>query len=270
MPIVVVAAIAAGGAVAAGVVAASTVVYAGIAASVVGRVTKSKELSSIGTGMTLGAGIASAASSIFGAEGATAAGATGAGAGAEGAASGADGLAGAGVDAGAGTLGGGSEAIAGAVDATGAGTAGLGEAASGGADLASGAGAADSAGSDGLLNPAAKADALASAPSAAGASVAPFESGFVGTDVALTPPPATGIQGWWAKLTPDTKAKLLSGAANSVMAGWDQSQKNAFEREKFNLPQQQYNTSVSNANAQPVVAFAPVKSAGLLNPTTKG
>jgi len=269
MPLVVVAAIAAGGAVAAGVVAASTVLYAGIAVSVVGKVTKSKELTQIGSGMSLGAGIASAASSIFGAaEGAGAGAGIGAGAGAENIVP-----VPTGIDTAAGSLG---EAAAGGV-ADAATTAGVGEAATTGADAL----ASSTGGSGGLLNPTATADSLVATPGAAPAAANGMSAenlalggadGLGGTGV-LAPPPPGGIQGWWSKLTDTTKAKLLSGAADGLMKGWDANQRNEFEREKLNLDKQRYDTSMANASAQPVVAFkqyTPAKTGGLLNPTAKG
>lgn len=273
MPFLAVAAIVAGGAVAIGAVAASTVLYAGLAATVVGKITKSKELTQIGTGMTLGAGLASAATSIFGAaEGASAAG--GAMTAENAALGGADGMGG--VDAAAGTLdaASGADAASSGIQAATSGsgvTEGL-DAASKGVDAASGAGQSGG----GLLSPSSASAPLAStpapvasvAPATGSATAAPFESGFVGSDVALAPPPAGGIQQWWAKLSPLDKAKMVSGGADAAMKYWDASQRNEFEREKFNLSQQQYNTSVSNANAQPKVAFkqyAPTQ--GLLTPS---
>jgi len=270
MPLVVVAAIAAGGAVAAGVVAASTVLYAGIAVSVVGKVTKSKELTQIGSGMSLGAGIASAASSIFGAaEGAGAGAGIGAGAGAENIVPMPTGI-----DTAAGSLG--EAATGGLADA--ATTAGVGDVAAttGGEALAS-----EASTGGGLLNPSATADSLVATPGAAPAAANGMSAdnlalggadGLGGTGV-LAPPPPGGIQGWWSKLTDTTKAKLLSGAADGLMKGWDANQRNEFEREKLNLDKQRYDTSMANASAQPVVAFkqyAPAKTGGLLNPTTKG
>lgn len=274
MPFLAVAAIVAGGAVAAGAVAASTVLYAGLAATVVGKVTKSKELTQIGTGMSLGAGLASAATSIFGAaEGASATAGAGGAMSAENAAlGGADGMGG--IDATAGTLdaASGADAASSGIQAATSGsgvTEGL-DAASKGVDAASGAGQS----SGGLLTPsnasapltATPAPVATAAPSAATAT--PFESGFVGSDVALAPPPAGGIQQWWAKLSPLDKAKMVSGGADAAMKYWDASQRNEFEREKFNLTQQQYNTSVSNANAQPQVAFKKYSpTQGLLSPS---
>lgn len=272
MPIVLVAAVVAGGAVAAGVVAASAVIYAGIAVSVVGKVTKSKELSQIGSGMTLGAGVAGAASSIFGAaEGATAGGMT-----AENAAlGGADGLGGTGIDATAGSL---SADVAGSAAGADGAVTGLTQGIGGGAETVAGAG--DSAG---LLNPSSTSAATSSAPAATAPAGAAAEGGAMNADNlalggadgmggtgVIAPPAPGGIQGWWANLSATTKAKLLSGAADAAMKGWDQNQKNEFEREKFNLSQQQYNTSMANASAQPVVKFAPVKTGGLLNPTARG
>lgn len=278
MPLVVVAAIAAGGAVAAGIVAASTVIYAGIAVSVVGKVTKSKELSQIGSGMSLGAGLASAATSIFGAAEAG----TGAAAGAGEAATGAAGEAGAlgGVDAAAGSLGAteGAEGVVSAAENTTAGLGNAGEAASGAAETGGG----------GLLNPQSS-SALSSTPQASVAPGAPSIGGqavsstgdlansAVGAGTVAPPVDTTsnGIAQWWSKQPESTKNRILQmggQAVGSLFDGWTAEQKMALQREQMNLDKQKYDTSMANASAQPVVRFKSYTppTGGLLNPTTKG
>lgn len=272
MPILAVAAIAAGAAVATGVVAATTVGLVGLATTVVGKVTKSKELLQIGSGMSLGAGIASVASSVFG--GATAAGAGAAEAGAAGSVentiSSAD-LAG--IDSAAGGVGGAAaatpglgieEAVSGAAGATG----GLGEAAG-----------AKSGGTGGLLGSSPQASfPLSNTPQASlspDAAQVPGSSlaGVPGATGPIAPPPATdanSISQWWSKQPESIKNRILQvggQAAGGLFEGWSNEQKMALEREKLNLEKQKFNTAQSNASAQPVVRFAPYTppSGGLLN-----
>lgn len=281
MPFLAVAAIISAGAVGAGIVAASTVIYAGIAVSVVGKVTHSKELSQIGSGMTLGAGLASAATSIFGAAegGAGAAG----GMSAENAAlGGADGLGGTGVDAAAGSLG--SDGVAASADvATGA-TAGLGDT---GASTVAGAGDSTSAG--GLLNPETAitpptsapltSTPATAAPSAPASGMSAENAALGGADGmggtgAIAPPANTssnGIAQWWSKQPDSVKNRIMQvggQAFGSLFDGWTNEQKMALQREQMNLDKQKYDTSVANASAQPTVRFQPYTPAtgGLLNP----
>lgn len=273
MPILAIAAVAGAAGVATGVVAASTVVMAGIAATVVGKVTKSKELMQIGSGLSLGAGLASVATSVFGAaEGATAA----AGTAAEGAAAGAaEGVSGA-----AGTL-----EAGGAIESAmaGAGEAGV----TGGLGGASSA-AATAGETGGLLSSVPQSSAALSASPqasfAADSSVlglgqsagvgAPLNAAGVSAVAAPASTTSAGISGWWKGLSEATKNKLLQvggQAASGLMEGWSQEQKLAFERERLKLEQDRLGQQQSNANAQPRVAFNVVNPvgqprAGLLTP----
>lgn len=266
MPVLAVAAVAAGAAVATGVVAASTVAMVGLATSVVGRVTKSKELMQIGSGMSVGAGIASIATSVFG--GAEAAAGVAESAGTAGASAGSAAESVAGVSEAAGSLEGAASAIESAAEAGSAASA-----ASGG--LTSGLGEAATVGTGLLSSTPQASQALSSTPQA---SMSPGVEGIGGTSfgsgASVVPPPATdsfSIAKWWAGQSEATKNRILQvggQAAGGLFEGWSQEQKLAFERERQNLLRDQYNTSKSNANAQPVVAFKPTPSysGGLLTP----
>lgn len=271
MPVLAVAAIAGGAAVATGVVAASTVVMAGVAASVVGKVTKSKELMQIGAGLSLGGGIASVASSVFGAAEGAAGAAAGTAAEGAAAASSAEGISGA-----AGTL-----EAGGALDST---LEGIGAASGSGATGGLGGAAAAAGETGGLLSAAPQSSAALSASPQASFSAgngvlglgqsagvgAPLSTASVSAVTAPASTTSAGISGWWKGLSESTKNKLLQvggQAASGVMEGWTAEQKLAFERERQRLEQDRYNTAQSNANAQPVVRFAPVQQAtGILTP----
>ncbi len=83
-----------------------------------------------------------------------------------------------------------------------------------------------------------------------------------------TPPPDTsssGIADWFKKQPKSVQDAVLQGAAGAakgVFAGWSEDQKMALEREKFNLDKTKYSTGMTNASAQPAIKFAPV---GIIN-----
>ncbi len=254
MPFLAVAAIAAGAAVATGAVAASTIGLIGLGVSVVGKVTKSKELMQIGAGMGLGAGAASLASGLFGAaEGASA------------------------VDAAA-------RAAAGTSDAafdSWAATQGAAESTAGldafGGSTPSWAGQSSATTTEGLGNSVLSASKGMGQPGG-GMTGMGATQGDVGSQTlkfaekagAITPPPATdpgSMKSWWQGLSEARKNTILqmgTQAVGGLFDGWTAEQKLAFERERFNLEQQKYNTGVLNANAQPTI-IRPPASGGLLN-----
>lgn len=265
MPIVAVAALAAGAAVATGVVAASTVALVGLGTTIVGKVTKSKELLQLGSGMSLGAGVASVAQSVFGAS-ATAGTAAAGAAPIEAAGTGAAET-------------GGVDALAGTPEAA---TAGIESAAQSGAPTGGleGAGASTPAGgTGGLLGSTPQASqALGSAPQA---SAAPGTPNLLGSSVAnaaapavaIAPPPATdsgSIASWFSRQPESVKNRILQvggQAAGGLFEGWSAEQKVALERERLKLLQDQ----ARNANAQPRVRFAtPVPANGGLLNSAKG
>lgn len=265
MPILAVAAVAVG-AIATTTIAASTVAMVGLATSVVGKVTKSKELMKLGAGLSLGAGVASVASSVFGGSATLGAaeGAGGAGTGAGGAVEAAPGI-----SESAGSL----EGTAGSIES--AANVGGGSTAEG---LTSGLGESAEAGSGGLLSPSTAGQSVG-APAMPGSEAGATAQGALNTAInsgagALAPPTGTdsfSISKWWSGMSDATKNRLLQmggQAAGGLFEGWTQEQKLAFEREKANLARDQYNTSMKNASAQPKVAFKPVSpiTGGLLTP----
>lgn len=275
MPLVVVGALAAGVATTAFAVSATTVAMVGLGATVIGKVTKSKELSQLGAGLSLGAGISSVASSVFGTTAAAgtsaAAGTAEAGAGAlENTISSAD-LAG--IDAAAGGVGGSTpgalsistswDAPATAIEAAGN-TGGL---------------PASVTNSSGLLgSSSAPAGSLAATPQAPVQNVAAAPGAPAASSAgAIAPPPGTdtnSISQWWAKQPDGVKAKILQmggSAVGGLFDGWSAEQKQALERERLNLEQQKYNTAMANGSAQPQIAFQAYKpqATGLLG-STKG
>jgi hypothetical protein len=269
MPIVVVGAIAAAGAISVGV-AVSTVAMVGLGTTVVGKLTKSKELSQFGAGLGLGAMASSALTGVFGSAAAGSAEAASAAipntisssqlAGIDAAAGGIGGAAG----ATPGALGGistGWDAAATAIDSASGATGGLGAAGAGG-------------NSGGLLgsslNPA--------APAQPGVATAATPANPVATaSTPVAPPPATdsnSISQWWGRQSEATKNRILQvggQAVGGLFEGWSAEQRAALERERMKLEQQKYDTAQSNGNAQPVVKFKSYTPAtgGLLG-ATKG
>ena len=252
MPFLAVAAVAGAVGVGAGLVTAATLTYVSIGLSVVGAITKSKELSQIGAGLGLGGGIAS----LFG-----------------GAVGGAAGAAGEVVNGGIGAV---SDAGFDAWAASqGAAESAVGLEAFGGATPSfETAGLAAQSGTTGLIG-AAPAPISAQPPSfdaiGANAPAQPSTSSIASTQAPVTtvsgavkPPPDTtsfGIKNWWSSLTDAEKNNVLQvggGVAKGMFAGWSEEQKNALEREKFNLDKERYANQQANVNAQPVVTYKPV------------
>jgi len=249
MPFVAIAAVAGGAAVAAGLVTAATLTCVSIGLTVVGTLTKSKELTQLGAGLGLGGGIASlfsgAVGSVAGAAGEVVNGGIGA-------------VSEAGFDTWA--------AGQGAAESS----VGLAEF-GGSAPSFETAGLAAQSGSTGLIGSApaplasqpstfdaASMNAPAPAPAPAPTTAASTASG------AVAPPSDTtsfGIKNWWSGLTDTQKNNVMQiggKAAEGLFAGWSAEQKNALERERINLEQQKYNTQQANANAQPVISYKPV------------
>lgn len=286
MPIVVVGAIAAGAAVATGV-AVTTVAMVGLATTVVGKLTKSKELSQLGAGIGLGAGIASVGQAVFGAG--TAAAGTSATAGTveagsaalENTISSAD-LAG--IDAAAGGIGGGAtlpDAISVSTSWDMPATAvesfsSAGEIGKSVTDSTGMLGSISGQAAPAAATPAVQTPTTPTAPTAPQVK-APAEAGITsGTSASgpVDPPPGTdsnAIAKWWSQQTDTTKNRILqmgSSAVGGLFDGWTSDQKLALERERQNLEQQRYNTAVANGNAQPVIRYA--NPAGGLLASTKG
>lgn len=251
MPVLAIAAIAGAGAVAAQLITAATLSYVGIGLSVVGKITKSKELSQIGAGLGLGAGL----SSLFG--GLTNA----ASAGTELVGSAASPVSEAGFDAFAASQGAAESAVG--LDAFGGATPSF-----------ETAGLGSQAGSTGLIG-AAPAPIATQVPSfdaisasAPGQVAAPFQAPLsapvAASGVVAPPPPDTspfGIKSWFAGLSDAQKNNVLTiggKAAEGLFAGYSADQRNAIERERFNLERERVKTQNTNANAQPVVSFKPV------------
>jgi len=251
MPAIAIAAIAGAGAVATGIVTAATLSYVGIGLSVVGTLTKSKELTQIGAGLGLGGGIASLFSGAAGAAGAAGEVVNG----------GIGAVSDAGFDAWAAGQGAAESAVG--LDAFGGATASF-----------ETAGLAAQPGTTGLIG-AAPAPLSAQPPAFDAISAnAPAQPGAPGAAVAqapvstvsgsVTPPPDTtsfGIKNWWSGLTDAQKNNVMQiggKAAEGLFAGWSAEQKAALERERMNLEQQRYATQSANANAQPVVSYKPV------------
>lgn len=75
------------------------------------------------------------------------------------------------------------------------------------------------------------------------------------------------IKDWYDKQPAAVKAAIIRGGASAVgglFQGWTEEQKLALEQNKFALQQQQYNTAISNANAQPTISFQS-KPGGIIN-----
>lgn len=265
MPVVVLGAVAAGAAVSVGV-AVSTVAMVGLGATVVGKITKSKELMQFGSGLGLGAGIASVATSVFGATSAAAGTAEAGSAALENTISSAD-LAG--IDAAAGGIGGsapGALSISTAWDAPATAI----EAAGSTSGLPSTTGGLLGSSSTAPAVPAQQAAVDVSAPAAAPAPAS-------GVNAPVAPPAGTdtnSIKQWWAKQPEGVKNKILQmggSAVGGLFDGWSAEQKLALQREQQNLEKQKYETAMANGSAQPRVQFQPYKPAatGLLG-STKG
>jgi hypothetical protein len=252
MPLVALAAIAGGAAVATGVVAASTMAMIGLGTSVVGKLTKSKELMQIGGGLSLGTGIASLGQSLFGAT---------------------EGVASAGSAAGTSSI----SNVASGASAPDAASwmAGATDQANSWVNAAS-----NVAPTTGLSQATGVLNSTPSSLAKFSTEVAPMgqaaEQASMAGDVAKTlgntsiaAPGGTdpgAIASWWSKLPESTKNTVLQmggNAASKLFEGWSQEEVMAFQREKFKLEQDRYNQAYANANAQPTIA----RPTGLLNAT---
>lgn len=280
---------------------ATAVMEVGIAMSVVGTVTKSKELTKIGGVLTMAGGVASLAIGVTGMVGATVAGEAGV---AEGATAGAySDVAGEKfAQSAAGNA-------AGAVSSTGLEAAGSAMQTYGVPDL--GSGIADTLGGklpDTAMSPIssgfdAKPQALAglgdapalspqaAAPQVSGtASAAPANnSSWLNPDISgndMTARPLGGadpaipkpsmfqnMKDWFKDLTPDAQSRigaaLVQGggmAVGGIFNGWSEEQKLALAQQGQDLTKQKFNVANANANANyaPTVAFKPVAPKGLI------
>lgn len=270
MPIVVLGAVAAGVATTAFAVSATTIAMVGLGATVVGKLTKSKELMQFGSGLSLGAGISSAISGLTGA----AAGGTSAAAGTaeagsaamENVISSAD-LAG--IDAAAGGIGGGASlpdaiSISTAWDAPATAIESFSGAASGTSGAASGG--------SGLLGSSLSSTPQAGTPLSATpqASLAPGSEPLMGQSAVdqagaaitkVAPPPATdtgSIAKWWSSQSETVKNRILQmggQAVGGMFDGWSSEQKLALQREQQNLEKQRYDQTMANGSAQPKLQF---------------
>lgn len=278
---------------------ATAVMEVGIAMTVVGTVTKSKELVKIGGVMSMAGGIGSLAIGAAGAFGGAAAGAAGEAAGELGAESlWSDAASQATADASA------NMATPGMSGAAVADSFAGGATASSIPDAASGIGAIGDTGGltteyagglpTGDLMPA-SGDITASADAAAPAKFSAPE----GLNAQASAPPTSDIMGdasgdhlpggdlfgdtpkpgigqdfgtWFKGLPKETQARLATGAVQAgsmaiggIFNGWSESQKMDLQREIQNQKTQQYNTQMANANAIPSISFKPVAPRGLIS-----
>lgn len=267
---------------------ATAVTYVGIAMTVVGTVTKSKELTGIGKVLSIGGGVASLGAAAYGAYSAAGSGAVGA-AEAGGESLWSDAAKQATADAGANVATDAAEQVtadsfAGAANTT--------------ADTAIGAtqgiGATPTL-SNGLTSSLdTTANLAGDAGQAAGVSTstaAPAATG-IGEDAAAEkwslangadaagssfgvakPGLGQSISDWYSKLSPDNKTRVNTtlfqaggSAVGGLFNGWSASQKLDIEKQAQALAQQKYNDSVKNANAIPTISF----KSGLVANSTKG
>lgn len=105
----------------------------------------------------------------------------------------------------------------------------------------------------------------------AGKMATPDPSMFSANMPNVTPPPPSGISGWWASQSQPQKDMWMKAAASgvgSMFQGWSEEQKLALQREIANQNQGNIDTRQNNLNAQPIVSFRPVggypQSTGLL------
>ena len=276
---------------------ATAVTYVGVAMTVVGTVTKSKELTGLGRVLSIGGGIASLGAAAAGSFGSAAA--SGAAEGTAGEASSlwgeaaneaADATVNQAVDTAAQTT---ADSFAGS--ASSAADKAIGSVADAGADSAL-SGAGDLGGYETAFNPNDVAGAGFSPPtptatggiSAPGLqapapsgivnqATAPTVSGSVG-DAATSGLPEKGIgervSDWFKKLTPDQQSRISSGALQlggnaigGLFQGWSAEQQLELQKEIQAQKDKQYNDSVKNANSVPVIQFKP---RGLVNSTKGG
>lgn len=240
---------------------AGVIAAVGLGVQVVGRVTKSKELSQMGAGMSLYAGAVSLAGGIADAAGAAE------GLGSAGAGSGDVAFDAWATEQGAAEMaaGGGAEAFGGSTPSWGD----MGSAATEGLATSQPSGLLGSSTSTAPPSTAKFGEVRQFGDAAAEQSMAGEVASAIDKVGAIAPPTGTdpgSISQWWSNLPEARKNMVLQmggKAVGGLFEGWTQEQKMAFERERFNLEQQKYNTSVSNANAQPTTIKPPV--GGLLN-----
>lgn len=236
---------------------ATAVAEVGMAMTVVGTVTKSKELVKVGGFLAMAGGVSSLAAGAFNAATGTAA-AEGAGASlAAGSDAAFDAWA---AEVGAAESGIGIEAFGGAAPSwagsTGAAMEGMG-AAQAGQEMTKIANATPT--SPGM-------DLTSTTTDGVGGQALKFAENAG----AIAPPAATdpgSMAQWWKNLPEPRKNAILQmggKAVGGLFEGWTAEQKMAFERERLNLEQQKYNTGVSNANQQPTT-IKPPSAGGLLN-----
>lgn len=243
----------------------------GLALTVVGTVTKSKELTGLGKVLSIAGGVTSLAAGAYSAFGAEAAGAAGGTSAAAGAAEGAAAT-------------GGAETFAVSVPTaadfapvtnegivSGANAA---NATSGVANAAPAALPGDAAA--GTLGSTPQASTpLSATPQASTAAPTAFASGDVGAAAKVLPPVDTsqsGIARWWSGLDDKAKNTILqtgAGAVGGLFNGWSAEQRNALERDKLALSQAQYNKQVSNAAYVPSIRYQPT-GGGMMNTPTGG
>jgi hypothetical protein len=69
----------------------------------------------------------------------------------------------------------------------------------------------------------------------------------------------SALKQWWDGLKPEERTMAMktgASAASGLFQGWTDEQKMAFEKNKFAFSQQQYNTQMTNANSVPKLNFA--------------
>jgi hypothetical protein len=278
---------------------ATAVMEVGIAMTVVGTVTKSKELTKIGGVLSMAGGVASLAIGAAGAlGGAAAAGEAGV---AEGAAVGAysdvagEQFAQAAAENAAGTVASsGLEAAASGAQSFGISDPGGGFMDSMGGKMSDSVASPISSGFDAKLPPVGGIDAPALAPQAAAppvsgtASAAPVDNSSMlnadasghdlvsqplgGSDAAI---PKPGMfedpKAWFKNLTPDAQSRVSTAllqaggqAVGGIFAGWSEEQKLALAQQSQDLLKQRVDTANTNASYVPTIAFKPVAPKGLI------
>lgn len=251
---------------------ATAVAEVGIAMTVVGTVTKSRELTGLGKVLSVAGGVTSLAAGAYAAFG-TGAAAAGEGAAAAGAAEGAGGAAAGSAETFAVNVPTAAdfapvtnEGIVSGANAAGA-TSGVANAAPAALPGDAGAGALSS-------TPQASTP-LSATPQASTPNPTAFASGDVGAAAKVLPPVDTsqsGIARWWSGLDDKSKNTILqtgAGAVGGLFNGWSAEQRNALERDKLALSQAQYNKQVSNAAYVPSIRYQPT-GGGMMNTPTGG
>lgn len=277
---------------------ATAVMEVGVAMTVVGTVTKSKELTKIGGVLSMAGGIGSLAIGAAGAFGGAAASAAGETAGELGTQSlWADAASEATADASANMATQGVESLAADSFAGGATASSIPDAASGigaigdakgltteyvgglpvgdltpvSGDIPAVADAtANQFAAPAGLNPQASAPPVSDASmSYGGDSAAPSATDATGT---IKPTAGQDFGSWFKGLPKETQDRLTTSAVQAggmaiggIFNGWTESQKMDLQREIQNQKTSQYNTAMANANAIPTIAFKPVAPRGLIS-----